>query len=547
MSFPRYYYSLTIALLLSACNQPLIISPDAILPDGSEYEGDLESGKLHGHGTLIYPSKAYYKGQFLNGVFQGNGEFVYSTGEKYEGQFDHGEIHGFGKLTDAKENIYEGEFVSGVYHGKGTHTLKSGAVYEGDFVNGLYEGKGRYSRNEYFYQGDFVGGVFTGKGTYLDFEGNEYNGEVKDWLANGKGEKTSSEGTTIKGLFIAGYADGEGIIVKSDGDRYEGLLSYDRPEGHGQMVYSNGDVFEGEFSYGKRFGIGTLTRAVVPENESKTLTGKWNGDVLTHNFETGERRHDQSSLALENHQENLETEISKLKSGLNSQTDTYFLGVAGDGSQSVFRREIEYVAPLIEARYSTSGRSIALINDHDTAAHYALATRRSIKAALDGIADRMDKEEDILFVYLTSHGSKDHEFYLNHDSIKLSDLSAVEFSQTLKETQIKWKVIIISACYAGGFISELEDDYTLIITAADAESRSFGCSDESEMTDFGRALFKESMAKNTEASLPDAFKRARELVLEWETDQEKEPSNPMIHAPKPIVSKLRQLENSSSL
>lgn len=97
---------------------------------------------------------------------------------------------------------------------------------------------------------------------------------------------------------------------------------------------------------------------------------------------------------------------------------------------------------------------------------------------------------------------------------------------------------MVSACYAGGFISELEDDYTLIMTAADAESTSFGCSDESEMTYFGKAFFSEVFSKVKDIELTKAFAKAKELVLKWEDEQELDASNPMISAPNAIVEKM---------
>ncbi|WP_353409885.1 C13 family peptidase [Arenicella sp. 4NH20-0111] len=534
---------LTMILLgtLSACSEPIIVAPDAVFPDGSRYEGELESGMLHGKGTLIYPNKTHYTGDFVEGQFHGTGELVYATGEKYTGEYKHGQLNGFGHFVDTKENSYEGEFKQGVFNGHGTHSLKNGAVYTGQFDNGLYHGKGRYSHDDYFYEGDFVKGVFTGSGSYKDYEGSTYSGQVKDWVAHGKGSKTNTEGTVVNGDFENGYASGDGKIDYKDGSQYEGSLSYDKPEGEGVMTYANGDVFKGEFSYGRRFGKGTLTRSSPAEGEIKTLSGKWKGDSLIHNFETGDRQHDQAGIALEYHQENLKKSIDKLEPSTPGSPNIYFLGVAGDGSQSVFKRELEYVAPLIESRYSSKDRSMLLVNHHDTAEVYPLATKRSIESAVNGIAAKMDTDEDVLVAYFTSHGSKDHEFYLNHDSIKLSDLGAKQLAEIVKNSRIKWKVIIVSACYSGGFISELKDDYTMIITAADADSRSFGCSEESEMTYFGRALFKEALTKNPNASLKQAFAKAKELVSVWEKDEEKRSSNPLIHAPAAIVRKLEHI------
>jgi hypothetical protein len=76
------------------------------------------------------------------------------------------------------------------------------------------------------------------------------------------------------------------------------------------------------------------------------------------------------------------------------------------------------------------------------------------------------------------------------------------------------------------------------MTAADAESTSFGCSDESEMTYFGKAFFSEVFSKNKTIELTNGFAKAKELVLLWEKEQELDSSNPMLSAPKAIVDKM---------
>ena len=77
-----------------------------------------------------------------------------------------------------------------------------------------------------------------------------------------------------------------------------------------------------------------------------------------------------------------------------------------------------------------------------------------------------------------------------------------------------WKVVLISACYSGGFISSVKDDRTLVITAARADRRSFGCDDENEFTQFGRAYFSEALVPG--ASFQEAFRKSEALVEEWE-------------------------------
>jgi len=97
---------------------------------------------------------------------------------------------------------------------------------------------------------------------------------------------------------------------------------------------------------------------------------------------------------------------------------------------------------------------------------------------------------------------------------------------------------MISACYSGGFIPALEDDYTLIMTAARKDRKSFGCSDDSDMTFFGKALVNHALPETS--SLDEAFNAARDQIKEWEKERDYEHSLPQIHRPKAIINYLKE-------
>ena len=77
------------------------------------------------------------------------------------------------------------------------------------------------------------------------------------------------------------------------------------------------------------------------------------------------------------------------------------------------------------------------------------------------------------------------------------------------------------------------------MTAADADNTSFGCSDDSKMTYFGKALFNEVLATESKVNLHDAFYKARDIVLEWEQEQELTPSNPQMIEQQDVVDFLQ--------
>ena len=84
--------------------------------------------------------------------------------------------------------------------------------------------------------------------------------------------------------------------------------------------------------------------------------------------------------------------------------DWYFMGVAGHGEQDVFRSEIALTKDYFDHQFGTAGRSVALINNANTLSALPIASKTSIERTLQSIAKKMDVNEDVLFLTLTSHG-----------------------------------------------------------------------------------------------------------------------------------------------
>ena len=108
----------------------------------------------------------------------------------------------------------------------------------------------------------------------------------------------------------------------------------------------------------------------------------------------------------------------------------------------------------------------------------------------------------------------------------MEDLDAAWLREALDASGIRWRVIIVSACYSGSFIDDLASPTTVIITASAADKMSFGCTNNAEMTYFGQAFFAESVRSNT--SFAAAFKEARLRVQERERIMGFEPSEPQM-------------------
>lgn len=230
--------------------------------------------------------------------------------------------------------------------------------------------------------------------------------------------------------------------------------------------------------------------------------------------------------------------LAALRPQTRGKTDLYAVVFAGDGDEDVFRNEAEYVERLFSQRFDADRRVLVLQNNPATVTRRPLATWSNLELVLDGLLERnrFDPEEDILLLFLTSHGDEDHYLYVGMDTLPLDWIGAEDLSRLFNERPFRWRVSIVSACYSGGFLDGLRNSTSMVITAARADRTSFGCGADSDITFFGKAFFVEGL--NQTDSLRGAFEIARQLVAEWESEEDQPASEPQIASTPLIEAKL---------
>ena len=218
----------------------------------------------------------------------------------------------------------------------------------------------------------------------------------------------------------------------------------------------------------------------------------------------------------------------------------YFVGFASFAAEDVFRKDVEAARELLDSRFDTDGRSVVLINNPRTVLDEPLATVSNLRATLSMIGDLIDRDQDVVMVYLTSHGTRDHRLTVAFPPLQLDSLTPEALKQMLDDAGIKWRIIVVSSCYSGGFIDPLKDEYTLIMTAAAANRSSFGCGTGSAATYFGDALFGHAL--RFEDSFVKAFEKARESIAAREKAEHRRASEPQLYIGTEMAAKLPKLE-----
>jgi hypothetical protein len=181
------------------------------------------------------------------------------------------------------------------------------------------------------------------------------------------------------------------------------------------------------------------------------------------------------------------------------------------------------------------GRVVRLVNRADTMKTTPLATRDNLAAAVRAIGAAMDKSEDVLILFMTSHGTRGG-FVLQLPGQRPVEFPPRELAKILDSAGIQNRVVIVSACYSGTFVPPLANDNTIVITAADARNPSFGCAPGREWTFFGDAFFNRALRPGVD--LQRAFNGARITISEWELVEKLSPSNPQGHFGPALVAKL---------
>jgi hypothetical protein len=188
------------------------------------------------------------------------------------------------------------------------------------------------------------------------------------------------------------------------------------------------------------------------------------------------------------------------------------------GGQDVFRSEASGAAAIVANRFGAAATTVRF-NDKKTTD----ATVETLGTALKTASAKIEPQRDVLFVILTSHGSREG---LIVTSGRPNILTPANLTRLIDRTGVARKVVIISACYSGIFIPFLADSNTLVITAADADHPSFGCQDKAKWTYFGEAFFNQALRQAS--SLKTAFAQARSVILKREQESGFEPSHPQI-------------------
>lgn len=206
--------------------------------------------------------------------------------------------------------------------------------------------------------------------------------------------------------------------------------------------------------------------------------------------------------------------------------DVYFVGVAGDAAEDVFMNELQQAAHVFARDFDAAGRALLLVNNRQTFGRLPLASRDNLGNALAAVGRRMDPDEDLLVLFMTSHGEEDQGLVLDLDGFRLADITPRGLRAAFDGAGIRYRAVIVSACFSGAFVEEFRDAESLVMTSARRDRSSFGCGHDGVFTYFGSAFLGTELPRDR--SLVAAFERARKSLDAREAEEGLPASEPQL-------------------
>ena len=217
--------------------------------------------------------------------------------------------------------------------------------------------------------------------------------------------------------------------------------------------------------------------------------------------------------------------LRSLKPQRKGVVDAYLIVVALD-ADPVFNREAREAGRVLARRFGAEGRTIVLAADEGRSKASAPGSINHLAIALAATAEAMDRSEDVLVLYSTSHGHPRGGLVYKDVARGIGALPPAKLAELIEAPGFRNRLLIIQACYSGQFVAPLAADRTIIATASAADRPSFGCSAGNDWTLYGHALV--NLAMREPQPLEAQFRGAAEIVADAEQRAGLPPSNPQL-------------------
>lgn len=188
-------------------------------------------------------------------------------------------------------------------------------------------------------------------------------------------------------------------------------------------------------------------------------------------------------------------------------TDLYFVGFAPDARHPGLVSDVEAAQRAMDERWDTASRSVVLANSPLTVAERPFATITNLRTVLLEIGDLIDADDDIVMVYLAGGSGPDHALTAVNPPLELVNLSPAGLKELLDAAGIRWRIVVVSTCYAGAWTDALADDDTIVVASSSRGAHGDDCEGGLAASRFGDAFFAAMSRSNDLTAAFDTAKR----------------------------------------
>ena len=130
------------------------------------------------------------------------------------------------------------------------------------------------------------------------------------------------------------------------------------------------------------------------------------------------------------------------------QLDVYLI-TASLWGDPVFEREATQAEAILREHFDADGRSIILSAGGQGERRYPAATPDNISAAIGQVGSIIDPNEDLVVVFITSHGAPDGDGRDPRKQPPDGRPAPAHMRDMLSQAGIRNRVVIVSACFSG--------------------------------------------------------------------------------------------------
>lgn len=235
----------------------------------------------------------------------------------------------------------------------------------------------------------------------------------------------------------------------------------------------------------------------------------------------------------------ISTALDSLKPQRPGVVDAYVIVVALDGDP-VFGREAREAGRVLANRFDAVGRTIVLANDEGQSKADGPGSPHTLALALARMAELMDRKEDVLVLYSTSHGVPNEGLVYKDMDRGAGIISPERLAGMLQPLDFKNRLLMLQACFSGQFVPALKAPGSVVVTAAAEDRSSFGCQAGNDWTLFGDALINHALRQPLPFDLQ--LRRATALISAAEEEAKLPASNPQISIGSDTASWMNALD-----